>query len=129
MARHSERSGEERLRWQDFATLALGIWIALSPWILGFFDELPLATWNALVLGALIVVVAALDIDTPARWQAAASIVLGVWAATSPLALGFAAQRGASASMFAAGVAVVALGSWTLAASRRDEGASPGSSR
>ncbi len=110
------------MRWQDFALLALGIWIALSPWILGFFDDLPLATWNALVLGALIVVVAALDIDAPARWQAAAGIVLGVWAATSPLALGFAAERSATASMFAAGVAVVVLGSWTLVSARREEG-------
>ena len=125
MARHSERRAS--LRWQDFATLALGIWIALSPWILGFFDDLPLATWNALALGALIVIVAALDIDTPARWQAAASIVLGVWAATSPLTLGFAAQREATAGMFAAGVAVVVLGTWTLVSARREDGA--GSSR
>lgn len=109
------------MRWQDFATLALGIWIALSPWILGFFDDLPLATWNALVLGALIVVVAALDIDAPARWQAAAGIALGVWAATSPLALGFAAERSATASMFAAGVAVVVLASWTLVSARRGQ--------
>lgn len=112
------------MRWQDFALLALGIWIALSPWILGFFDDLALATWNALVLGALIVVVAALGIDAPARWQAAAGIVLGVWAATSPLALGFAAERAATASMFAAGVAVVVLGSWALVSARRDGAAS-----
>jgi hypothetical protein len=41
-----------------------------------------------------------------------------LWAAISPLALGFAAQREATASMFAAGIAVVVLGSWTLVATR-----------
>ena len=65
-----------------------GIWIALSPWILGFAEELPPATWNALILGAIIVMLAAVDLDTPARWEAAASIALGAWAVVSPLAHG-----------------------------------------
>jgi hypothetical protein len=112
-------------RWQDYATLALGIWIALSPWLLGFFDDVPLATGNALALGALVVTIAALDIDAPARWQAAAGIVLGIWAAISPLALGFAARRGATASMFASGIAIVVLATWTLASAPRDARGAP----
>ncbi len=110
-----------KLRWQDLASLALGIWIALSPWILGFAEDLPPATWNALILGAIIVMLAAVDLDTPARWEAASSIVLGAWAAVSPLALGFAANRDATFCMFAAGVAIIVLGSWTLIAARREE--------
>ncbi len=110
-----------KLRWQDFASLALGIWIALSPWILGFAEELPPATWNALILGAIVVTLAAVDLDAPARWEAATSIGLGAWTAVSPLALGFAANRDATVSMFAAGVAIVALGSWTLIVARREE--------
>jgi len=110
-----------KLRWQDVASLALGIWIALSPWILGFAEELPPATWNALILGAIIVMLAAVDLDTPARWEAAASIVLGAWAVVSPVALGFAANREATLCMFAAGVAIVVLGSWTLVSARREQ--------
>ena len=35
--------------WQEWLNLALGIWLALSPWILGFSSEARFAINNALV--------------------------------------------------------------------------------
>ncbi|HWU64915.1 MAG TPA: SPW repeat protein [Ensifer sp.] len=44
--------------WQENAGIVLGIWIAISPWILGF-SGFPFATVNAVVCGSLIFVLAA----------------------------------------------------------------------
>lgn len=37
-------------KWQDWANLVLGLWLVLSPWILGFSGTSS-ATWNAVLLG------------------------------------------------------------------------------
>ena len=40
-------------KWQDWANLVLGLWLVLSPWILGFSGTSS-ATWNAVILGLLV---------------------------------------------------------------------------
>ena len=40
-------------KWQDWANLVLGLWLVLSPLILGFSGTSS-ATWNAVILGLLV---------------------------------------------------------------------------
>ncbi|BCP65887.1 SPW repeat protein [Thermus thermophilus] len=40
-------------KWQDWANLVLGLWLVLSPWILGFSGTSS-ATWNAVIVGLLV---------------------------------------------------------------------------
>ena len=40
-------------KWQDWANLVLGLWLVLSPWILGFSGTSS-AAWNAVILGLLV---------------------------------------------------------------------------
>ena len=40
-------------KWQDWANLVLGLWLVLSPWILGFSGTSS-APWNAVILGLLV---------------------------------------------------------------------------
>ncbi|MEN2982872.1 MAG: SPW repeat protein [Thermus sp.] len=40
-------------RWQDWVNLVLGVWLILSPWLLGF-SGLTNATWNAILVGILV---------------------------------------------------------------------------
>ena len=49
------------LRWSgyaiEFLLMALGIWVFISPWVLGFSDQ-PRAAWDAWLSGAVIFLLA-----------------------------------------------------------------------
>ena len=38
-------------RWQGWVSFALGLWLAMSPWICGYADDEHLATGNAAFMG------------------------------------------------------------------------------
>ena len=42
------------LQWEDWVGVALGAWLAVSPWVLGFSDN-TMATTNALFMGTVLV--------------------------------------------------------------------------
>ena len=109
----------KRVRWQDMLTMVLGLWIAASPWALGFGDDFGLITWNALAIGVGIVILAAIDLDAPAKWEEWAMVAAGGWSAVSPYALGFMDHRSGTISMVAAGLAVAGLAGWVLVAPTR----------
>lgn len=51
--------------WEEWADAALGVWLILSPWILGFNEAIPAAaTWNFVVVGALTILLAVWSIKT-----------------------------------------------------------------
>jgi hypothetical protein len=103
-----------KFRWQDAVMLVIGVWIAASPWILGFDAGRGIPTWTAVIVGLLIVVLAAVDLDAPAKWEEAAMVALGAWAMLSPPVLGFLGDRDATMSMMASGALVVILAGWEL---------------
>jgi SPW repeat len=39
--------------WEEWANLALGLWLIISPWILGFAASMP-ATWTHLIMGVAV---------------------------------------------------------------------------
>lgn len=45
--------------WEGRVNAAMGVWLIASPWVLGFRSDLVL-TWNAVVVGILVVVVSGL---------------------------------------------------------------------
>lgn len=45
----------ECMKWNHWVIVGLGGWLIISPWLLGF-AAFNLAVWNALVIGALIIV-------------------------------------------------------------------------
>lgn len=44
--------------WEEWVDLVLGVWITVSPWVLGFTDMTAL-TWNAAIMGAIVVILSA----------------------------------------------------------------------
>ncbi len=44
--------------WEEWADVVLGVWLVLSPWVLGFASITEL-TWNAVIAGALAVILSA----------------------------------------------------------------------
>lgn len=41
--------------WEEWVDSAIGLWIVISPWILGF-SALTAATWNALIIGFVVLI-------------------------------------------------------------------------
>ena len=110
------------LRWQDVVNLALGFWIGVSPWLLGYSESLPIAMWNALFVGGAIIVLSVIDIGLPGRWEEWLLGALGVWLAASPIALGFLDRRMIAAAMIVSGIAVLLFAAWPLFTERMHRG-------
>ncbi|MGH6944592.1 MAG: SPW repeat protein [Geminicoccaceae bacterium] len=47
--------------WQDWINGILGIWLVVSPWVLGF-GQVPAPTWDHVIVGLLVLILAAWEI-------------------------------------------------------------------
>jgi len=103
-----------KFRWQDAVMVVIGVWIAAAPWIVEFDAARGIPTWNAVIVGLLVVVLAAVDLDAPAKWEEGALVALGAWAMLSAPVLGFLGDRIATMTMMASGALVVILAGWEL---------------
>jgi hypothetical protein len=95
-------------RWQDWASFTLGLWLALSPWIVGYTQH-ESATGNAVFLGLALALgchfEAAFDESAP-EWI---NLAAGLWLVTAPFVLGFSAAHVATANSIAVGSLVAVL--------------------
>lgn len=95
-------------RWQEWANFALGLWLAVSPWILGYSDH-EAATANAAFLGLALALCshfeASLD-DCSAEWL---NLAAGVWLVAAPFVLGFTGATVATATSITVGMFVAVL--------------------
>jgi len=101
-------------RWQDLGNLVLGAWLFVSPWIMQYPAEIPAATWNAYISGAVIVVFAAIAMYMPKIWEEGLNMALGIWMIVSPWILGFSTYRDVTINAVVVGVAVAALAAWAM---------------
>jgi hypothetical protein len=96
-------------KWQDWASFALGLWLAISPWIAGYAEH-EAATANA-IYGGLVLALAshfecvACD-DAPAEWI---NLAVGLWLIGAPFMLEFTHSAVASANSIAVGAFAAAL--------------------
>lgn len=100
----------------------VGVWVMLSPFVLGFADS-PAALWNALVVGAAVVVLAA--IRAAGRGTAVLSMIvlaLGVWMFFSPYFLGFSRLYVPNVNSMLAGSAIGILAFFSAMLQREPQG-------
>jgi SPW repeat len=64
-------------RWKDAANFVLGIWLIVSPWVLGYGAETT-AAWNAHVVGVVIAVAALAALIAFHEWEEWVNTALGV---------------------------------------------------
>jgi hypothetical protein len=88
--------------------------MVVSPWALGFADGQSLAALSAWILGAAIIVFAAIAVSMPQAWEEAINILLGVGLLAAPWALNFAAQDTPTSNAVIVGVLVGALALWAM---------------
>ncbi|MEO6320833.1 MAG: SPW repeat protein [Polaromonas sp.] len=99
--------------WQDPLNALLGVWVALSPWALGYQDT-TVAMVNALVVGVTLVVVALGAIFVPRAWEEWTEVLLGMGLVMSPWLLGFNTLERVTLNTVFASLVIVALALWTL---------------
>lgn len=91
-----------RQRWQDWVGLILGIWMFVSPWILGY-SGMAVAAGNAYILGIAVALFFAIALAQPHYWEEWVNLALAVWLFIAPFVLGF------------TGVGTAAWNHWILA--------------
>jgi hypothetical protein len=114
-------------RWQDWLNLLIGIWLFISPWVIGFVGTDAAASWNAWILGVAIVVFSAIAVSMPQAWEEVINILLGIWMVISSWVIGV-ASRAAETSAVIVGLLVILFAAWAMAmnrAWRRNESITP----
>jgi hypothetical protein len=93
--------------WPDIVNLALGAWLFLTPWVLGFAELA--ASWNAWLSGVLIGALAIAALAAFYEWEEWVNLALGAWVAISPWVVGFATNITAMGAHLIVGVLVAII--------------------
>ncbi|MDR9486053.1 MAG: SPW repeat protein [Sediminimonas sp.] len=99
--------------WQDDLIAVLGAALFVSPWVLGYAGQMA-AFGNALIVGAIMVVLALAALIDFREWEEWIGIVLGVWLIASPWILGFTGLVAAMWTAVILGVLTLVLAGWSL---------------
>ncbi|MDQ3223577.1 MAG: SPW repeat protein [Gemmatimonadota bacterium] len=73
----------QRELWANFATVALGLWLAASPFSFDYQDSV--LVWNDVICGLLIAVFGFLSISYERGWARWANCAIGIWLLFVPL--------------------------------------------
>jgi hypothetical protein len=102
------------LLWEDWAGIALGTWMLMSPWVVGY-SAVEAATMNALVMGTILVLEEMLDLGVHEALEEWIDIAVGFWLVVSPFALGFVSSMAATVNAIVVGGLTVVLAVQALA--------------
>lgn len=103
--------------WQDWTTWGLGLWLIVSPWLLGFtLDGRAIAV--AAVTGFLLLAVEAVALSAFSAWEEWVNAALGVWLILAGFLLGI-RETAAVAEFVVIGIIVIALALNELREARR----------
>lgn len=76
-------------RWQDWANVVLGIWLIVSPFILGYTDTGTLAAPHSYAIGIAVAIFAFAALYRFYRWEEGVNLALGLWLIAAPFVLNF----------------------------------------
>ena len=108
----------ETWNWQDWLDMVLGLWLAVSPWIIDFADSDPAAARNALVVGIAIAVLSALTFLAYHVIEEWVDVILGVWLIISPWIVSGSRDAAVVANFVIIGAVVLALSGYEIWAVR-----------
>ncbi len=100
------------VEWRDAANLVLGVWLAASPWILGYAAQ-QTPTTNAALVGIVIALAAAAAVYAFQAWEEWVNVALAAWLVVSPWLLAYSTHQTATWNQVAVGVLVGLLALWS----------------
>jgi general stress protein CsbA len=99
------------MRWQDWVTLILGLWLFVMPFV-GLLPIESMAAANGYIFGAVIAAVSAVALFWEQRWEEWVDVVLGLWLIAAPFVLGFTHDSMAMWSSMIIGLFIAADALW-----------------
>ena len=99
--------------WEDWVGMLIGVLIGISPWLADQQTD-PVVMWNAVLVGALVLVLAQLEYVSLQRWEEIGEIVLGLWLVASPFIFGYAEGGQLRYWHFILGAITALLTTWEL---------------
>lgn len=99
--------------WQDPLNALVGAWLVLSPWVMGFQDQMA-PTASSVIVGLALIAASLGAVFMPRAWEEWSQAGLGLWMVVSPWVLGFSSQMGIMRVAVASGIVVLALALWVL---------------
>jgi SPW repeat len=100
--------------WQDAASLLLGVWLVVSPFVLGFAGA---DVWITIVLGLCVIVAAVEGFVLPSYLEEWAEILFGLALVMAPWTVGYESVS-ATVSSAVSGILVILLAIWELQTDR-----------
>jgi hypothetical protein len=107
-------------RWQEWTSFALGLWLAMSPWICGYADQ-HAATGNAAFMGIALALGSHFQASLDASCAEWLNLAGGVWLAAAPFVLGFATMPLPAVNCIVVGTLVMALAASALSLDKQIE--------
>lgn len=101
-------------RKQDWFILLLGFWLFISPWIIVYPADSPIATSNTHLMGAGFIVFSACAIYFPQMWEEWFIALFGIWMAISPWVLDYSDHVPQTVHSIVVGIAAVMLAVWAM---------------
>jgi hypothetical protein len=110
MAQHGST---ETPRWQDVINFLLGIWLFVSPWVVGYAGAGTIAT-IAWALGIIVAILALLAILASQWWEEWLNAAIGLWILVSAWVLHVSANPKVLWNNLIVGALLVILSLWSL---------------
>ena len=100
-------------RWQDWASFALGLWLAMSPWLLGFSGH-DAATATAAFTGLVLALGSHFEVSFDEIAMEWFNLAAGMWLLAAPFVLNFSEVAEVTANCVVVGTLVVILSASAL---------------
>ena len=100
--------------WQDPGNALAGVWLVISPWVLGF-SNVTIAATTTIAVGVLLVATSVGAMQFAQAWEEWLDAILGVGLVLLPFVVGFDGVLPALQNALACGALVTFLALWGLA--------------
>ncbi len=98
-------------RWQDRLEVGAGVWLCLSPLVLGLTEA---AAWSAVMVGIGVIILASEDLFLPTQIEDWGNTLLGLGLMVSPWAWNYADHQAAMINALLIGLLITLLSGWAL---------------
>jgi len=101
-------------RLQDRIEIAVGIWLIVSPWLLGYAVPFAAAAACASIVGVAVMIVSVDDLRFPNALEEWMDVVLGAGLAASPWIVDYSNVEVATMNAVLSGLLIMAMAFWSL---------------